>query len=198
MRVAKTCLLACLVACIAQGAAGQMPSQSKDWPCAQRLVAPLVPGSYWDGPPVPASSSWRDDEKIFNLANDVVDRDTSDTDAVAKLNTYADTIPPAERAVHYPALFGALVDQTNDERAILIDRIEQLGRRQRAMADTIAKLSTLIDSSPPNPDLTGKRDFDIRVFGETQHTMRYACEAPANMDRRLGLLARALQAKLPK
>jgi hypothetical protein len=44
-------------------------------------------------------------------------------------------------------------------------------------------------------DAAGERDLDVRALKETQLTMRYACEAPANMERRLGVFARVLQAK---
>jgi hypothetical protein len=181
-------------------ASAQIPGQNPDWPCAQRLVETLVPGSYWTGPAVPQKTNWRDDETIFTLANDIVDRDTADTDAMAKLNAYADATPADKRATSLPFLFGALVDQTNDQRSILIQRIEQIGHRQREMGDTISKLSNEVDAAKPtdpdHDDLVGKRDFDIRVFKETQLTMRYACEAPANMERRLGEFAKALEAQL--
>jgi hypothetical protein len=182
-------------------ALAQIPGQNPDWPCAQRLVETLVPGSYWTGPAVPQHTNWRDDEQVFSLATDIVDRDTSDADALAKLNSFAEAIPADKRATAIPFLFGALVDQTNDQRSILIQRIEQLGHRQREMGDTISKISNQVDASPPadpeHDDLVGKRDFNIRVFKETQFTMRYACEAPANMERRLGEFAKALEAKLP-
>jgi hypothetical protein len=196
LSLAVTALSAWLV--IPPFAAAQIPGQNPDWPCAQRLVQTLVPGSYWNGPPVPEKTNWRDDEKIFTLATEIIDRDTPDADALAKLNAYADTIPQDQRAKTYPFLFGALVDQTNDQRSILIQRIEQLGHRQREMGDTISKISNQADADPTNGELTGKRDFDIRVFRETQFTMRYACEAPANMERRLGQFAHALEAKLGK
>jgi hypothetical protein len=195
-------MAACICAATTQLARAQPfgAPQNPDWPCAQRLVDTLEPGSYWAGPPVPHGTDWRDNEAIFNLANDIVDRDTTDADALAKLNAYADTIPPDKRATAYPYLFGALVDQTNDERTILIKRIEQLGHRQLEMAAVITKISNEADaapaSDPARADLADKRDFDIRVYREAQFTMRYACEAPANMERRLGAFARALQAKL--
>jgi len=190
------CFSACLV--ISPFAAAQIPGQNPDWPCAQRLVQTLVPGSYWNGPMVPEKTNWRDDEKIFTLATEIIDRDTPDAEALAKLNAYADSIPQDQRLKTYPFLFGALVDQTNDQRSVLIQRIEQLGHRQREMGDTISKISNQADANPTNGELTGKRDFDIRVFRETQFTMRYACEAPANMERRLGEFAHALEAKLGK
>jgi hypothetical protein len=197
----KYALLAALPLALAlHAASAQIPGQNPDWPCAQRLVETLEPGSYWSGPPVPPHADWRDDDKIFPLATEIVDRDTPEADAMAKLNAYADTIPQDKRAHDIPFLFGALVDQTNDQRSILIKRIEQLGHRQREMGDVISKISNQVDASsatdPGHDDLVGKRDFNIRVFKETQFTMRYACEAPANMERRLGAFAKALEAKL--
>jgi hypothetical protein len=195
----RICTPALILAAWSGLATAQIPGQNPNWPCAQRLVETLEPGSYWNGPPVPANTNWRDDEKLFSLVNDIVDRDTTDAEALAKLAAYADSIPPAQRQKAYPFLFGALVDQTNDERSVLIQRIEQLGHRQREMGDTIAKISNEVDADAPadpaRADLVGKRDFDIRVYRETEFTMRYACEAPANMERRLGAFARALRDK---
>jgi hypothetical protein len=197
-------LAAALLIALSAGAASaqsQYPGQDPDWPCAQRLVATLTPGSYWAGP-VPSHTAWRDDEKIFPLVTDIVNRDTADDDGLTRLNAYVDTIPADQRATAIPFLFGAIVDQTNDERTLLIQRIKQLGLRQRRMGDVVAKISTQVDELQPTDsryhDLAGERDFDVRAFQETQHTMRYACEAPAAMERRLGVYARVLQAKLSK
>ncbi len=191
----KKALLPCVIltAC-GQAALAQIPGQDPNWPCAQRLVAVLTPGSYWAGN-VPAKTGWRDDDKIFPLVTDIVNRDTPDDQAMAKLQAYAGSTPAEQRAL----LFSALVDETNDERTLLIRRIEQLGLRQRRMGDVVADISTKVDempvSDPHRPDLVGERDFDVRAFQETQRTMRYACEAPASMERRLGAFAKVLQGK---
>ena len=196
---ARRILLAAALAALGHAAQAQYPGQDPDWPCAQRLVATLTPGSYWNGP-VPQHTGWRDDDKIFPLVTAIVSRDTADADALAQLNTYADSVPPGQRAAAFPALFGAIVDETNDERTLLVNRIKQLGLRQRRMGDVVAKISTQVDqlpaTDPRHTDLAGERDFDIQAFQETQHTMRYACEAPAAMERRLGLFSRALQGKI--
>jgi hypothetical protein len=190
--------LLALVAAVPRAQAAP-PGQDPDWPCAQLLVPVLAAGAYWDGA-VPTNTAWRDDEKIFALVPDIVNRDTKNEDALARLSTYADAIPPAQRATAYPLLFSALVDETNDERTVLIDRIKQLGQRQRRMGDVIASISSQADAvpaaDPRHADLVGERDFDVRAFQETQHTMRYACEAPADMERRLGVMARLLEARL--
>ncbi len=183
------------------GAMGQVPGQNPDWPCAQRLVETLSPGSYWTGP-ITTDPNWRNDPAVFTLVTDIVDRDTPDDEGLRKLEAYADAVPPDQRAAKLPALFGAIVDQTNDQRGPLIQRLEQLGRRQRGMGNTIATISTKVDATPASDahhdELVGERDFDVRAFQETQHTMRYACEAPPAMERRLGAYARALQDRLAK
>ena len=177
----------------------QVPGQNPDWPCAQRLVETLSAGSYWTGPRV-VNPDWRNDEPLFTLVTELVDRDTPDADGLTKLAGYADAVPPVQRASKLPALFSAIVDQTNDQRTPLIQRLEQLGRRQRGMGGTIGAISTKIDAMPatdPNrDDVVGERDFDVRAFQDTQHTMRYACEVAPAVARRLGRYARALEAKL--
>ncbi len=191
--------LALLALCLVGSSRAQAPAPNPDWPCAQNLVPTLTAGSYWDGK-VPDHTSWRDDEKMFTLVTDIVDRDTPEADGLAKLNAYVDTVPTGQRATVLPLLFGAIVDQTNDERTLLIQRIEELGLRQRRMGDVVGKISTQVDetpaSDPSHSDLAGERDFDIRAFQQTQHTMRYACEAPVAMERRLGVFARDLQKRL--
>ncbi len=194
----RATLLAICLAGAALPARAQIPGQNPDWPCAQRLVETLSAGSYWNGPITP-NPDWRNDEAMFSLVTDLVDRDTPDADALAKLTQHVATIPPADRPHRLSALFAALVDQTNDVRTPLIQRLEQLGRRQRGMGDSIAALSNKIDTvpatDPHHDDLVGERDFDVRAFQDTQHTMRYACEAPPAMERRLGTFAGVLQGK---
>jgi hypothetical protein len=179
--------------------AAPLPGTDPDWPCMQLLVPQVSAGSYWDGP-VAAKPNWRDDEALFGLVTEIVDRNTPEKDAVAKLEAYADAIPKADRDKALPALFGAIVDQTNDERERLIARIKELGLRQRRMGDRIADLGTEVDhlpaGDPHRADVTGERDLDIQAFQATQSTMRYACEVPGAMERRLGDFARVLQKKL--
>jgi len=186
-------ILAAITILLAASAANaQPPPQDPDWPCFQRLVPKLEPGAYWPGPPVPPATGWRDDPAVMEIVTDVTDRDMTDEAAAEKLKAYL-----ANKPGNKAFLFSAIVDQTNDERGDLIARIEQLARRQRALSNTISNLNAEADAAPESKrdDLNGQRDLTIRAFQEVQRTMRYACEAPANMDRRLGVLARVLSAE---
>jgi hypothetical protein len=70
----------------------------------------------------------------------------------------------------------------------LIARIEELGERQRKLAELIAKTIAELDAIPPDvqgdaaakrTDLEQHRTFTTRSFEAVQRTMRYACEVPA-------------------
>jgi hypothetical protein len=201
MKSITLALLACVATC---AAAAAQPVQDPNWPCAQQLVPKLSAGTYWSGPLQP-DPNWRDDPDLFTLVQRLTDPDLSDQDAVAKLNAYVDAIPAAERARKIPRLFAALVDQTNDEREEVIAKLKKLGLRQRELGDIISSESAAADRIQADAtgtevqkrqDLVSQRDFTIRAFQAAQRTMRYACEAPSAMERRLGLFAQTLQRKL--
>jgi hypothetical protein len=186
---------------VAGSAAAQPRPVDPDWPCFQRLVPRLEAGSYWNGPSIPPLDDWRNDQSLADLVDAVTARGVTDAEGVAKLDAWADALPPDRRATQIPLLFGALVQETDDQRGDLIGRIEDLGRRQKALGQTVATISTDAEapglSDAARADRVNQRDFALRAFQATQQTMRYACEEPGALERRLGAYARALQAKLP-
>ncbi len=187
-------------------AAAQPAAPDPDWPCQQHLIPTLQAGSYWTGPAVKTDDySWHDDEKLTALVENAVDRDTPDDEAKAALAAYSDAIPQDQRTTALPRLFGALVNETNDERGLVIARIQAIAHRQHELGDVIAKLSDKAEAIPASAtgdaatrraDLAGERDLDTSAFQATQHTIRYACEIPGVFDRRLGAFARVLAEKL--
>ena len=99
--------------------------------------------------------------------------------------------------------FRGLLEETDRERADLIERLKQIGRRQRELAELAGRLASELDAIPlmltgetaaKRVDLQQRYDFTTRNFEEVQRTIRYACEAPVRLDARLGAWARALQA----
>ena len=106
------------------------------------------------------------------------------------------------RAHQLTLVFRGLLEETDRERGDLIDRLKQIGRRQRELAELTAELAGELDSIRPDAtgeaaakrtDLQQRHDFTARNFEEVQRTIRYACEAPVGLDARLGAWARALQ-----
>lgn len=196
-------VLACGLA--AHQASAAPPGQNPDWPCFQRLVPKLAAGSYWSGPPMPANVDWRADPAVGAVVQAAAPREIPIEDGVAKLRAFAEHLDPAQRRTELPEVFAGLVDESNRQREAVIRRIEDLSRRQHNIADQVAALDAKANAIPEDAtgadakrraDLLAQRDFVIRSFQEVQHTMRYACEVPADFDRRLGEYARTLQAAL--
>lgn len=171
-----------------------------DWPCAQPLVPSLTAGSYWDKPIPAAASGWRSDTKIADVVAAATPRDVPVADAVAKVSAFADSVPASDRPAMLGELFQGLVDAINDERGHIIARIESLAARQRDLSHIATQLAAEARDAPPGQpatiELDQRRDFATRAFQEAQRTMRYACEAPTDLESRLGQLARVLQDRL--
>jgi hypothetical protein len=192
-------LLAGLVAGGAVRAA--IPGQDPDWPCQQRLVPQATAATFWNGE-LPQGVDWHADPKVAKLVGEIASRDVPVEEAKPKIDAFAKSVPAASRRKKLAEAFIGVVEQSNVERATIDDRIEELTRRQRGIASDIDKLSGEIDSVPADAtgdaaahraDATERKDFLTRTFLETQRTMRYACEVPADLDSRLGELARKMQ-----
>ncbi len=187
------------ILCLLLGAAA--PAQDSDWPCAQRLVPVLTFGQFWAGPP--ASVDWRSDPRIAELVRSVAPRAVPQDAAVAKLQAFSDALPPAQRAAGLPVVFAGLVDETTQQRQEIIDRIKSLARRQRDVEGIVAKLNTELADQPAaesagRADAIRQRDLVVRMFQDTQRTLRYACDIPPALEGRLGRFAAVLQASMPK
>jgi hypothetical protein len=94
------------------------------------------------------------------------------------------------------------LEESNHERAGLIEELKEIGKRQRELADLVAQLAIKLNAIPANAtgdaaaqriDLEQRHDFTARNFEEIQHTIRYACETPVALDARLGAWARGLE-----
>ncbi len=208
MRPFLICLLAGLTAAplaLAQPYKGYHPAApvDPDWPCDQLLVPKLSAASYWAATiPAKAADNWRDNDSYSAMVTNIVNRDTPEAKALATARAYIAHQPKAKRAAAAAALFGAAVDEANDERDEVINHLDDLSRRQKNLSDTIQTIENKITAIPATAtgtqaqlraELVGERDLRIQGFQDTQHTISYACAVPGDYDRRLGALARALQ-----
>jgi len=175
-----------------------------DWPCQQRLVPTLTAGMIWNGPPIDDVGDWRADPPVRELVERIVPRDVGADQGEAIIKTFVeklglDKTQPIGRA------FSGLLEETNHERAEVIERIKDLGERQRNLAALIDRLRTELDAMPDagddrataaRNDLQQRLTYISRTYAEVQRTMRYACQVPASLDARLGAYARALESAL--
>jgi len=203
------CLLgwAALIAGFIAAPARSAPPRNDDpdWPCQQRLVSKLAAAAYWNGPPVESLGDWRADPKVADLVRRLSPRRISTEQGLAEIGAFTRTLSD-DRSRRLALAFRGLLEETDRERSALIEQLKQIGRRQRELADLVARLAAELDAIPPNPtgeaaarrvDLQQRHDFTARNFEEIQRTIRYTCEAPVALDARLGAWARALQEGSP-
>jgi hypothetical protein len=185
---------------IALIAAAAPRSEDPDWPCQQRLVPRLTPAAYWNGP-LDVQGDWQADFEVAELVRHLAPRPVTTEQGLVQITAFAKTI--SEDRSHRVALaFRGLVEETDRERAALIEKIKNIARRQLELAELVTRLASELDSIPldatgeaaaKRTDLQQWHDFTARNFEEVQRTIRYACEAPVRLDARLGAWARALQ-----
>lgn len=178
------------------------PGQDPNWPCQQRLVPALSAAAFWSGPAPEGEADWHAEPKVEALVARITPRKVSAEEGAAAIATFNQTLSKAERARLAPLAFAGLLEETNRERSTLIGRIKDLGERQRKIADLTARVTAELDSLPveaqgaeadKRAELEQRKTFLIREFEEAQKTIRYACEAPVQLEARLGAYARALQ-----
>jgi hypothetical protein len=178
------------------------PVQDPDWPCQQRLVPQLSAGTYWTGAPIPDVVDWRSNPRVADLVQAVMPRDVSIETGTGKIEAFAKGLKGDEKTKILPVAFAGILDETNQERGQFIARLKELTRRERDIAAQVAKLTDEINAIPADAngetasrrtDAMERQAFLTRTFDETRRTMQYACEAPTQLEARLGAYARALQ-----
>jgi hypothetical protein len=176
-------------------------AEDPDWPCQQRLVPKLAAATYWSGPSMDSVGDWHTDTEIADLVQRLVPRRVSTQEGLSEIEAFSKALS-TDRSRRLALVFRGLLEETDRERAALIEKLKQIGRRQRELAELTARLAAELDAIPSGSvgeaaarrvDLQQRHDFTVRNFEEIQRTIRYACEAPVELDARLGAWARALQ-----
>jgi hypothetical protein len=177
-------------------------AEDPDWPCQQRLVPSLTAAAYWNGQQPADFGDWRTDPEVADLVQRLAPRRVTTEEGLAEIANFAKSLSNDDRPRRLALIFRGLLEETDRQRAALITQLKEIGRRQRELADLVARLQTELDSVPSDTkgegaarriDLQQRHDFTARNFEEIQRTIRYACEAPVALDARLGAWARALQ-----
>jgi hypothetical protein len=180
-------------------------NDSPDWPCQQRLVPQLAAAAYWNEPSLDSLGDWHVDPKVADLVRRLAPRRVSTQEGLSEIAAWRRTLS-GNSTQRLALAFLGLLEETNRERAGLIEQLKQIGRRQRELADLVAKLAAELNSIPPDAtgeaalkrvDLQQRHDFTLRNFEEIQSTVLYACETPVELEARLGAWARALQQAAP-
>jgi hypothetical protein len=198
---ALTTLSAAVLVSAAYVFAAPPRAEDPDWPCQQRLVPKLAAAAYWNGWSLNDFGEWRTDPAVADLVRRLAPRQVSPEEGLTEIAAFARTLS-GDRQHRLGLAFFGLLDESNRERAGLIEELKEIGRRQRELADLVARLATELNAIPADAtgeaaarriDLQQRHDFTARNFEEILRTIRYACETPVALDARLGAWARALQ-----
>lgn len=191
---------AAVVGFAALGLCAAGPPTDPDWPCNQRLVPTLTASSLWGG--IPAAGDWRADSRVAAVVAAASPRSVSAEAAATQLDQFAAAVPTADRPAVLAQVFTGLVEETNVQRSEIIGRLHSIAQRQRSLTDITSHVTAELRALPPDApaaqreEVVSRRGLLIRQYQEIERTIRYACEAPVQMEAKLGVLAQALQRKV--
>ncbi|HEX2528795.1 MAG TPA: hypothetical protein VHL31_21195 [Geminicoccus sp.] len=197
-------LLAAMIFATVQPAAQAADPRFPDWPCVQVRVPELSAAAVWSGPPIDqVGTAWQDDPAVAELVPRLAARRVPLEEAEKAAAAFVGE-GSGDRQEKAKLLFAGLFDTLDHERQDVISGLERLTRRQRDFARTIeadvARLRELQAQPGSDPrevqELTQRVNWGVRIFEERRRTVRYVCEVPVAIERRLFILARTIQQAL--
>jgi hypothetical protein len=175
-----------------------------DWPCPQAKVPQMSTAAMWDGPSIAdVGNSWEDDPKIKELVARLAARRTP-LDAAEKAITDFMVANAGEKQDKAKKLFAGVFDTLGQQRSEVMSGIERLEHKEKDLADKIrsdvAALRELEDK--PEQDetkisaLATQVEWSTRIFEDRRKSIRYVCEVPTIIERRVFALGRAIRQNL--
>ena len=193
-------ILAAAATCTMWSAAYAADPRYPDWPCVQAKVPEISIAAVWEGPPIDAvGEAWKNDAKVKELVARLAARRTPLEDAQKTAEDFV-AASGADKTEKAKLLFAGLFQELNQQRTEVMDGIERIAKKEKDLAEEIrgdrAALGEAQDAATPDPqkitDLAGRLDWGTRIFEERRKTIRYDCEVPTAIERRLFALGRAI------
>ena len=199
----KTLLTALLLMAVATAAPAASPGDP-EWPCQRRKVPTLTPGLMWSGPQISDQiRQFEEDRALHDLAARLALRRIPLSEAETMIADYAAGLGP-DRNPKLTAVFYSTFALINHERGAIISGITRYAKKQTALSTAIetkrAQIRAL--SAAANPDLDKLEElqdtltWDERIFKERSQSLRYVCETPVILEKRIFAIARALQSHM--
>jgi chromosome segregation ATPase len=171
-----------------------------DWPCVQAKVPEISVVAVWDGPPIEqAANSWQADPEIRELVARLAARRTPLEDAQKRIGQFVSG-DAAARTDKGKLLFAGLFETLNSERGAVMNGLERLARSEKKLAEQIrsdtSEMHELQDAATPDQakidELASRIEWNMRIFEDRRKSIRYACEVPIIIEKRLFALSRAI------
>ena len=172
-----------------------------DWPCVQREVPQISTGMVWTGGAIDADDqSWSSEPRVAPKVLDVTSRRKTTEEALAVIDEFASGLKE-DRPRLLTALFTGTYQRLNAERAHIMAGIKRYARKQAALAELIKDRSTQRaelsrKASPTDEDrrklaeLQEQITWDTRIYDERDHSLRYVCDVPVQLEQRLFQIGR--------
>jgi hypothetical protein len=203
---ARAVLAIAIMAPLAPPAVAQFKGKTDpDWPCQQIKTPTFSLASIWAGPQLDLDSqSWRNERDVADLKAQMAQRRVPIADVEAAITDLKAKAGPDANAKLLRAFAAAFAD-LSQQRSQIIDGLDRIGRRQKAMADRIRAENEAVQKSSDrnnegdaSPGGNGQERllWDLRIFNDRRQTVTYVCEAPTLIEQRIGEVARAVQKAL--
>jgi hypothetical protein len=172
-----------------------------DWPCAQAKVPEISVVAVWDGPPIEqAAASWQIEPELRELVARLAARRTAMEEAQTRIAQFL-TGDAAAKADKGKLLFAGLFETLNGERGAVMSGLERLARSEKELAERIRSDTSAMHElqDAPSPDqamideFASRIEWNLRIFEDRRKSIRYACEVPVIIEKRLFALSRAIQ-----
>jgi hypothetical protein len=169
-----------------------------DWPCAQAKVPEISVVAVWDGPPIEQAAAWQSEPDIRDLVARLAARRTPIEDAQKRIAQFL--TGDAAKIEKGKLLFAGLFETLNSERGAVMSGLERLARSEKALAEEIrsdtSAMHALQDAASPDQakvdELATRIEWSMRIFEDRRKSIRYACEVPVIIEKRLFALSRAI------
>jgi hypothetical protein len=186
--------------------ASTAPATGSDWPCEQVERPEISIPQVWQGPdPTNAQESWRENQAVVALVDQVAPRRMPQDEAVASVHRFSAGYKQ-DRATVLTALFAGLFETMSEERSEIIRGIKHFNRRQDSLSQRIQdgwKAMDSLDPSSSDPKVIEQRvnlqqtiDWDSRIFDDRERLLPAVCQQPSVIEQRLFALSRAIQEDL--
>ena len=172
-----------------------------DWPCVQAKVPEISVAAVWNGAPIEqVANTWQNEPNIKDLVARLAARRTPMEEAQKSIGEFL-TGDAAAKADRGKRLFAGLFETLNGQRTEVMNGLERLARSEKELAEQIrsdtASLHEQQDKSPLDQskidELATRVEWSTRIFEDRRKSIRYACEVPVIIEKRLFALSRAIQ-----
>ena len=197
--------MAIVVPLTPQAAAQPRATADPDWPCQQIKTPTFSLASIWAGPQLDLDSqSWRNESDVADLKAQMAQRRVPMADVETAIAGFKAKVGPDGDAKLLRAFAAAFAD-LSQQRSQIIDGLDRIGRRQKALADRIRAENEAVQKSSdadrsseaaPGVDSQERLLWDLRIFNDRRQTVTYVCEVPTMIEQRIGEIARAVQKAL--